>query len=117
MKSLTRQQLERRKAQAVRFTRDIREDDDRADEIEDESLEDYAQERHIKLSNPKGARKMAVQTRRELLDRISELESENEDLQSRLDEISDIIGDNDDSQDTDGDAENEEEEEDDQGEE
>ena len=118
MKSLTRQQLERRKAQAVRFTRDVREDDDRADEIEDEALEDYAQDRHIKLSNPKGARKMAVQTRRELLDRIKELEAENEDLQSRLDEISDIIGDNDDNEDTEEDADNEEEEEEnDQGEE
>ena len=91
MKSLSRQQLERRKAQAVRFTRDIREDDDRADEIEDESLEDYAQGRHIKLANPKGARKMPVLTRRELQDRIQELEAENEDLQSRLDEISDIV--------------------------
>jgi hypothetical protein len=117
MKSLTRQQLERRKAQAVRFTRDVREDDDRADEIEDESLEDYAQDRRIKLSNPKGARKMAVQTRRELLERISELESENEDLQSRLDEISDIISDNDDNADADEDPDSGEEEEDDQGEE
>ena len=47
MKTLTRKQLESRKAQAVRFTRDVREDDDRADEIEDESLEDYAEDRHI----------------------------------------------------------------------
>ena len=118
MKSLTRQQLERRKAQAVRFTRDVRGDDDRAAEIEDEALEDYAQDRHIKLNNPKGARKMAMQTRRELLDRINELESENEDLQSRLDEISDIIGDNDDNEDTGEDTDNEEEEEEnDQGEE
>ena len=116
MKSLTRQQLERRKAQAVRFTRDVREDDNRADEIEDESLEDYAQERRIKLSNPTGARKMVVQTRRELLDRIAELESQNEDLQSRLDEISDIIGDNDDDEEMDENTDNEEEEEDEQGE-
>ena len=91
MKTLTRKQLESRKAKAVRFTRDVREDDDRADEIEDESLEDYAQERHIKLANPKGERKMSIPTRRELQDRIQELEAENEDLQSRLDEISDIV--------------------------
>ena len=94
MKTVSRKQLESRKAQAVRYTRDVREDDDRADEIEDESLEDYAQERHIKLSNPKGARKMPVSTRRELQDRIQELEAENEDLQSRLDEISDIVSGN-----------------------
>jgi hypothetical protein len=117
MKSLTRQQLERRKAQAVRFTRYVREDDDRAAEIEDESLEDYAHDRRIKLSNPKGAKNMAVQTRRELLDRINELEAENEDLQSRLDEISDIIGDNDANEETDEGTGNEEEEEDNQGEE
>lgn len=66
IKTLSRKQLESRKAQAVRFTRDVREDDNRADEIEDESLEDYAQDRHVKLANPKGTRKMAVQTRREL---------------------------------------------------
>ena len=91
MKSLTRQQLQHRKAQASRFTRDILENEDRADEIEDESLEDCAKSRHIKLTNPKGARKMAVQTRRELLERIEELEGQNEELQSQLDEISDIV--------------------------
>jgi hypothetical protein len=42
MKSLTIDQLESRKAQAVRFTRDVLGDDDRADEIEDESPEAYA---------------------------------------------------------------------------
>jgi hypothetical protein len=127
MKSLTSQQVERRKAQAVRFTRDVREDDDRADEIEDESLQDYADDRHIKLSNPKGSRKMAVPTRRELQDRIQELEAANEDLQSRLDEISDIVSTNDGDDDTDensdaddldtDDADYGDEEEDDQGEE
>jgi len=73
MKTLTRQQLEKRKAQAVRFTRDVLDDPDRADEIEDESLEEYAEHRRIKLVNPKGARKMAVRTRRKLLERIEEL--------------------------------------------
>jgi hypothetical protein len=33
---------------------------------------------------------MAVQTRRELLERIKELEQENEDLQSWLEEIGDL---------------------------
>jgi len=113
MKTLTRKQLESRKAQAVRFTRDVLEDDDRADEIEDESLEDYAEGRHIKLVNLKGAKNMPQSGRRtnpnrqDLFDRIDELEAENEDLQSRLDEISDIVGDED---------ENENGEDDDQGE-
>ena len=109
MKTLSRKQLEARKAQAVRFVRDVLDDDDKADDIEDESLEDYAEHRHIKLSNPKGATHMAAPTRQELLDRIEELETTNEDLQSRLDEIADIIGDNEEEED--------EGEDDDQGEE
>jgi len=94
VKTLTHKQLEARKAQAVRFVRDVLEDDDKADDIEDESLEDYAEHRHIKIANPKGITHMAAPTRQELLDRIEELETENENLQSRLDEIADIIGDN-----------------------
>lgn len=90
MKTLTRKQVESRKAQAVRFAREVRDDDDLADAIEEESLEDYAERRHIQIVNPKGDRKMAVKTRRELLDRIEELEEENEDLQSRLGEIADL---------------------------
>jgi hypothetical protein len=98
MKSLTRKQLERRKAQAVRFTRDVLDDPDRADEIEDESLEEYADQRHVKLVNPripllnsrKGEKTMPVPTRRELLQRIRELESDNEDLQDRLEQIGDL---------------------------
>lgn len=99
MKILTRKQLTARKAQAVRFVRDVLGDDDKADDIEDESLEDYAGHRHIKLINPKGATHMAAPTRQELLDRIEELETENEDLQSQLDQIRDIIGDDDEEED------------------
>jgi hypothetical protein len=90
MKSLTRKQLETRKAQAVRFSRDVLGDDNRADEIEEESMEEYADRRHIQIVNPKGARKMPVQTRRELIERVKELEVENENLQDRLQEISDL---------------------------
>jgi hypothetical protein len=102
MKALTRKQLESRKAQAVRFTRDVLGDPDRADEIEDESLEDYAERRHIQIVNPKGARKMAVQTRRELIERIKELEDENESLQDRLQEISDLASEEDGEEDDQG---------------
>jgi hypothetical protein len=48
MKTLTRRQLEKRKAQAVRFTRDARADRYRAEEIEDESLENYAEQEWIR---------------------------------------------------------------------
>lgn len=102
MKTLTRKQLESRKAQAARFTRSVLGDEERADEIEGESLEDYAERRHIQMVNPKGAKKMAVQTRRELLERIRHLEGENSDLQERLEEISDLASDEDGEEDESG---------------
>jgi len=101
MKTLTRKQLQSRKAQAVRFARDVREDDDLADEIEDETLDEYAERRHIKLTNPKGARKMAIKTRRELLDRIAELQDENEELREKVDSIAEIVGEEDEGEDDD----------------
>ena len=82
----------------MRFTRNVLDDDDRADEIEDESLEDYAERRHITITNPKGVMRMATPTRRELLERIEELENENADLESRLDEIAGIVGEEDDDE-------------------
>ncbi len=47
----------------MRFTCDILGDSDRADEIEDESLEDYAERLHIQIVNRRGARKMSVYKR------------------------------------------------------
>lgn len=91
MKTLTRKQLESRKAKAVRFTRDVLGDDDRADEIESESVENYAERKGIRVVNPEGGGKMAGQTRRELLERVEQLEDENAELQSQLDEITDIV--------------------------
>ena len=102
MKTLTRKQLEARKAKAVRFTRDVLGDPDRAEEIEDESLEKYAERRHVQVVNPKGVRKMPVQTRRELIERIKELEDENESLQDRLQEISDLATEEDGEEDDQG---------------
>ncbi|MBZ5514851.1 MAG: hypothetical protein LAN62_08405 [Acidobacteriia bacterium] len=102
MKTLTRKQLESRKAKAVRFTRDVLGDVDRADEIDDESLQEYAERRHIQVVNPKGVRKMPVQTRRELVERIKELEEENESLQDRLEEIADLAGESEEEDDNQG---------------
>src|SRR5258708_5151116 len=54
-KTLTREQLESRKEKAERFVRDVLGDTERADEIADESLEDYADRRKIQLAdNPPG---------------------------------------------------------------
>lgn len=66
MKALARQQVGRRKAPAVRFTRDDLGDSDRAAEIEDESLEGYAERRHFQIRNPERVKPVAVPTRREL---------------------------------------------------
>jgi hypothetical protein len=110
MKTLTRKELARRKAQAVRFTRDVLGDEARAEEIEDESPAEYAERRRIRIQNrSRGARTMPTPTRRELLERIEELESENEELHSQLDQIADIVGPDE--------GEEEETEDDDQGEE
>ena len=85
---LSREQLERRKAQEVRFTRDVVGDADRADEIEDESLESYAERRKFQITNP---RRGAMKTRQQLLDEIAELKETVEDLEDDRDQILDIV--------------------------
>jgi len=95
-KVLTREQLQSRKEQAERFTRDVLGDEERADEIADEDLEDYAERRKIRLSNPTQWRKGKMPKRRELSraeleDRVAELEAENEGLLDQLSAIGDIL--------------------------
>lgn len=99
------------KAKAVRFVRDVLQDDERADEIEDEAVEDYAERKRVVMVNPNRKKEpsMARQTtssRRELEERISELEEENQTLSSKLDTITQIVND----------EENDEEEDEDDGE-
>jgi len=86
--TLTRSQVESRKEKAARFVRDVLGDTDRAEEIEDESPEDYAERRKmILVGNPRGA---AMATKEDLQDRIQELEEENDELQDQLDQIADL---------------------------
>jgi hypothetical protein len=87
---LSREQLEGRKRKAVEFVRRVLEDDDRADEIEDESLESYAERRKIQITNPK-KRGIVMASKQQLQDRIDELEEQNEDLEDRLDQVLDIV--------------------------
>jgi hypothetical protein len=95
VKSLTREQLQPRKDKAVRFVRDVLDDPERASEIEDEDLEDYADRRHIELINPRRTQSMANggngRTKQDLLDDIADLQAENQDLQDQLDAIADIV--------------------------
>jgi hypothetical protein len=96
-KTLPRDQLQARKEKAVRFVRDVLGDPDRADEIEEESLEDYAERRKITLTNPaKGNRGMA--TKRDLEQQVKELEDENQELQDRLDALADLVSGDDDEE-------------------
>jgi hypothetical protein len=107
VKSLTRDQLESRKAQAVRFKRDVLGDPDRADEIEAESLEDYAERRKVKLLNSFQRRNAIMahsQTKAELQDQIEELEQANQELQDQLDAIADIVAPDDEEEDEDEDS-------------
>ena len=91
MKQLTRDQLQSRKEKAVRFVRDVLADPNRAEEIADESLEDYAERRKIQITNPSKRKKAIMATKRELEGRIDELEQENQELQDQLDTIADIV--------------------------
>ena len=90
VKRLSRDQIETRKEKAVRFVRDVLDDPERAAEIEDESIEDYAERRKFEIVNPR-RRTNTVESKADLEQKIEELESENEKLQSRLDEILDIV--------------------------
>ena len=87
MKAVTRDQLQSRKEQAVRFTRDVLGDPERAEEIADESLDDYADRRKIQITNPT-IRRTAImargKTKAELEADIEELQAENQELQDQL---------------------------------
>lgn len=98
MKRLRREQVEGRKEKAARFTETVLGDSERAQQIRDESLEDYAERRKFEITNPTWRATMPRKTvddyRAEiadLKDQVGELEEENESLQGQLDEITDIV--------------------------
>jgi seryl-tRNA synthetase len=102
-KIMTRQQAETSKERAVRFVLNVLDDPDRADDIEDESLEEWAERKKITLTNPARRKSPAIrerednmpkgETKTELLERISELEEENQELNDQLDEVTDKLED------------------------
>jgi hypothetical protein len=69
MKSKTFDQMERMKDKAAQFVRDVLGDDDRAQEIEDESVESYSDRKRIEIvDNPQRKNApMATQTKAELV--------------------------------------------------
>ena len=94
-KELSYAPVEDRKRRAEQFLRDVKQDDDRADEVSDESVESYAQRRGFDIVDNPERRSLKVananMSKDELLDYIDELESENSDLQDTLDSIQDLI--------------------------
>jgi hypothetical protein len=101
-KSRTLEQVERMKAKAARFVENVLDDSGRADEIADESPEEYAERKHIRvLDNPHQRRTRPMPSNKELLERVRELEDENDELQDQIDAAADILGGDEDDDDED----------------
>jgi hypothetical protein len=103
-------QIERMRQKAIRFLRDVVQDEEKAEEFEGMSRREYAAHKGIQAAeNPSGQNAKIIQrsyrqmakarqaTRAELLHQIEELEGEveelqetNEDLSDRLEQIGDL---------------------------
>ena len=97
----------------MRFVRDVVGDPERAAEIEQEDLDDYAARKKVQIVNPSRSTN-SMPTSKQLRQRISELEQENQDLSDQLDAIADIISPGDEDEDDDDNDSNGDEDDDDQ---
>jgi hypothetical protein len=109
---LQRERIERMQGKAVAFLRDVVGNDDLADEIEDLSLEDYAERKKILIANPrlKGGENIMA-TKRDLEEQIEELEERNQELEDTLAAIGESVNSalpEDEMDDEDGDADEDE---------
>jgi hypothetical protein len=121
-KSVTREQAERKKTQAAAFMERIGEDD-RADEFDEMSVEEYAEHRGFELvANPRRkARKRTMATKTELQETIDSAietlndaytpEASREDLAAAVGEALDILNGEDDSDADDSDTDSDEDDE------
>ena len=129
-KQVTREQADRKKAQAVALMERIG-DTDRADEFDDMSVDEYAEHRGLQVANPKRKeKKQTMATKAELqeqLDSINEVlngaytpEASREDIAAAVGEALDILNgeedDADESEDESEDDSDDSEEEDEEGE-
>lgn len=75
MKLKTLEEVERMKEKAARFVRDVLGDDDRAEEIEDESPESYADRKRVEIiDNPERKNApMAQPTKQELMELLDQV--------------------------------------------
>ncbi len=104
VKHLTREQVESRKEQAVRFTESVLGDPDRADEIANESAYDYAERKGIEIvSNPSEKRRnnmsRSTKSKAELEQENEDLKQENDELRDQIDAVADIISPSDEDED------------------
>lgn len=105
-RKLTFEQAQGRKAKAARFLRDVLGDRDRADEVEAESVADYASRRHFVITNPtvKEVKHMA-EPREKLEDVLSDRDALIDKLEGIRVDIDDALaeydGDDDDDSDED----------------
>ena len=126
-KQVTREQAERKKQQAAAFMERIGEDD-RADEFDEMSVEEYAEHRGFELvaSNPRRkARKTSMATKNELQEMVDSAaavlneaytpEASREDLAAAVGEALDILN-GDEADDADADEDEDSEDSDDEGE-
>jgi hypothetical protein len=104
---VTREQAERKKQQAAAFMERIGEDD-RADEFDEMSVDEYAEHRGLKIANPRRkARKTNMATKSELQEMVDNVaavlnevytpETTREDLAAAVGEALDILNGDDDS--------------------
>lgn len=86
-KALTWDQLRDRKQRAVQFLTAVLRDEQRADEVEQESLADYAARRGLTVAENPHEGKSPMASNRELQEEIRALESALESVQDVLDEV------------------------------
>ncbi len=104
MKTRTRKQTETAKLRAENFVRNVKGDADRADEIANETVEDYAGRKRIQIENPSPQQTLrrveimatATQTKQELQDELEAAYTRIDELESHIAAGVDLLPDEDD---------------------
>lgn len=115
----TEDQVQTAKERAVRFVRDVLGDEDRAEEIADESLDEYAERKGLEIienphrHHPRMDHTLSYQnmTKADLIQRLEEVEGELEEATDRLNSIAEIVSDEEDDDEEGEEGEESEEEE------
>ena len=86
----TPERVARMQQKAVTFLRNVVGNDELADEIEDLSLEEYAERKRIRIQNRKGGERQMA-SKRELEEQVRELEERNGELEDALAAIGESV--------------------------